>query len=47
MSKSIPVANVIGAPESATSANTTGHTGMNALRLISIDMVVTLFVKRS
>jgi hypothetical protein len=37
------VANVIGHPSNANSPNTTtSHTGMNALRLKSIDMVVTL-----
>ena len=41
-STSIRVPNVMDEPSNATSANTTSHTGMTALRLNRIDMVVTL-----
>jgi hypothetical protein len=42
MIRSTPVAGVIGDQNNANSTNTTSHTGMIALRLNSIDMVVTL-----
>jgi hypothetical protein len=41
MSRSAPVANVIGDPNNANSANTASHTEMIAVRLNTIDMVVT------
>jgi hypothetical protein len=41
-SRITPVADVIGGPDTANSPNTTSHTGMIAVRLIIIDMVVIL-----
>jgi hypothetical protein len=41
-----PVANVIGDSNNANSPNTTSHTGMIAVRLNDIDMMVTLREKR-
>ena len=42
MSRNMPVANVIGGPDNADSPHTMSHTGMIAVRLNSLDIVVTL-----
>jgi hypothetical protein len=45
MSRSMPVENVSGDPNSADIAKTPSHTEMIAVRLENIDMVVTLSIR--